>query len=308
MMLSVITPVYRSKNSLLPLYDKIKTIVHKLNDFTDYEIVMVEDCGDDGSWDIILQLATKDPHVKGITLSRNFGQHHAITAGMDLCQGDWIVVMDCDLQDDPMAIIRLWEKAKEGYDVVNVRRHQRKDSFIKKLRTRLFFVFFEWLSGISYDHQIANYRILSRKVVDTYKTMRESSRIFGLQICWLGYATANIDFPHAPRYDGKSSYNFRKLIALAFDVVISYSNKPLYISIVIGLFLSSASMVVVLWIFIRNLLCDIPVNNWTILIVSVWFLGGIIITNLGVLGIYISKIYNETKHRPLYAIANRVNC
>lgn len=308
MMLSVITPVYLSKDSLHPLYEKIKEIVKCLPDFTDYEIIMVEDCGGDSSWEVIEQLALKDPHVKGVTLSRNFGQHHAITAGIDLCKGDWVVVMDCDLQDDPCAIANLWDKAKEGYDVVNVRRQKRKDNFVKRIRSRIYHVFLDWLSGMSYDPQVANYRIMSRKVVDTYLTMRESTRVMGLQIHWLGYATASIEISHSDRHDGKSSYTLKKLIGLAFDVAVSYSNKPLYISIVIGLVLSLSSMGIALWFFIRYFAWKIPVTGWTSLIVSIWFLSGVIIANLGVLGIYIGKIYNETKNRPIYAIARRVNC
>lgn len=308
MMLSVITPVYRSRNILVPLYEKITANVQCLPDFCDYEIIMVEDCGDDNSWAVIEQLALQDPHVKGLTLSRNFGQHHAITAGMDLSKGDWVVVMDCDLQDDPCAIPALWAKAQEGYDVVNVRRKRRKDTFVKRIRSRLFHLFLDWLSGMSYDPQVANYRIMSRKVVDTYKTMRESTRIVGLQIHWLGYPTATVEIPHADRFEGKSSYSIRKLMTLALDVAVSYSNKPLYISIVTGLLISLSSLGIALWFFIRNLIWKIPVAGWSSLMVSIWFLSGIIIANMGVLGIYIGKIYNETKHRPIYAIARRVNC
>jgi dolichol-phosphate mannosyltransferase len=307
MKLSVITPVYRSINSTVPLYEQITATVQSMSDFADYEIVMVEDCGGDGSWEVISQLASNDLHVKGITLSRNFGQHHAITAGMDLCTGDWVVVMDCDLQDDPSAIVKLWEKAKEGYDVVNVRRQKRKDSFVKIVRSRLYHVFFEWLSGLSYDPQVANYRIMNRKVVDTYNAMREGSRVLGAQIHWLGFKTASIDIPHAARHYEKSSYTLRKLLALALDVAISYSNKPLHISIMIGLIISFSSAGVALWFFIRNLIWKIPVAGWTSLMVSVWFLGGIIIANLGVIGIYIGKIYDETKHRPIYVIDKKVN-
>ena len=307
MKLSIITPVYRSINSIIPLYEQITETVRSMFDFSDYEIIMVEDCGGDGSWELISKLALTDLHVKGIKLSRNFGQHHAITAGMDLCTGDWVVVMDCDLQDDPAAITKLWEKAKEGYDVVNVRRQKRKDSFLKKARSRMYHFVFEWLSGLSYDSQIANLHIMNRKVVDTYKTMRESSRVLGIQIHWLGYPTASINFPHASRHDGKSSYTLRKLLTLALDVAVSYSNKPLHISTMIGLIISSYSIGVALWFFIRHLIWKVPVTGWTSLVVSVWFLGGVIIANLGVIGIYIGKIYNETKHRPIYAIDKKVN-
>ena len=306
--LSVITPVYLSMNSLIPLYEKVTETVSCLSDFTDYEIIMVEDCGGDDSWEVIEQLASKDPHVKGVTLSRNFGQHHAITAGLDLCNGDWVVVMDCDLQDDPSAIAKLWQKAKEGYEVVNVRRQKRKDSLVKRVRSRVYHAILDWLSGMSYDPQVANYRMMSRKVVDAYITMRESTRAMGLQIHWLGFSTDSIEIPHSVRHEGKSSYTLKKLIALAFDVAVSYSNKPLYISIAFGLIISLTSLVISLWFFIRFYLWHIPVTGWTSLMVSIWFLSGVIMANMGILGIYIGKVYNETKSRPIYAIAKRVNC
>ena len=137
--------------------------------------------------------------------------------------------------------------------------------------------------------------------------MRESSRVLGAQIHWLGFKTAGIDIPHEARHDGKSSYTLRKLLALSFDLAASYSNKPLHISIIAGFIISISSMGMALWFFIRNLIWKIPVTGWTSLMVSIWFLGGIIILNLGVIGIYIGKIYNETKHRPIYVIDKKVN-
>jgi dolichol-phosphate mannosyltransferase len=307
MIISVITPVFRSANSILPLYNKITAVVQKLDDFLDYEIIMVEDCGGDDSWKIIENIAKNDSHLKGIQLSRNYGQQNAITAGLDICNGDWIVVLDCDLQDDPDAILPLWQKAKEGYEVVNVRRKQRQDSWIKKYRSRLYHMFFEWISGMAYDPDVASYRIISKKVLFAYNQMREQSRGFSIQVHWLGFPTSSIDYQHASRFDGKSSYNLKKLISLAVDVAVSYSNKPLYISIFLGSFISCVSFCIALWFFIRKIFWQIPVAGWTSLVVSVWFLGGIILANIGVIGIYIGKIFNETKNRPIYAISKKIN-
>ena len=161
---------------------------------------------------------------------------------------------------------------------------------------------------MSCDHQVSNYRIMSRKVVDACVAMRESTRALGLQIHWLGYVTASIEIPHSARHEGASSYTLKKLLGLALDLAVSYSNKPLYVSIVIGFVLSLASMGFAFWFFIRYFIWNMPVNGWTSLIVSIWFLSGVIIANMGVLGLYIGKIYNETKQRPIYAIAKRVNC
>jgi dolichol-phosphate mannosyltransferase len=278
-----------------------------MSDFADYELIMVEDCGGDGSWELISELASSDSHVKGVKLSRNFGQHHAITAGMDVCTGDWVVVLDCDLQDDPAAIARLWAKAKEGYDVVNARRVGRKDSFLKRVRSKLFHMAFRWLSGLSCDPRVANFRIMSRKVVDAYNTMRETSRALGVQVHWLGYPTASIDVPHASRHDGKTSYTVRKLLALALDIAIAYSSKPLRIAIILGFVIAVCSMGIGLWLLVRYGVLGIPVPGWTSLMVSVWCLGGIIIATLGVIGVYVGKIYDETKRRPIYVIEKTLN-
>lgn len=307
MKLSIVIPVYRSLESVVPLYEQITAAARALEDFSDHEIVLVEDCGGDGSWEAIKSLADRDARVKGIKLSRNFGQHHAVTAGLDLCSGDWVVVMDCDLQDDPKGIAQLWDKAKEGYEVINVRRRQRKDHGFRRFRSKVYHTMLAKLSGIEQDSSLGNYMLLSRKVVDAYSSMRESTRALGIQIRWLGYSTASIDVEHRHRAYGRSSYSLKKLLLLALEVSLSYSNKPLYLSIILGLVISSMSILTALWFFIRNLIWKIPILGWTSLMVSTWFLGGVIILNLGIIGLYIGRIYNETKGRPIYAIGERVN-
>lgn len=308
MMISVVSPVYKARACMLPLYERLTQVLSAIPEFTDYEIILVEDCGHDGSWEIIEELARHDSRVRAVQLSRNFGQHHSITAGLDLCKGDWAVVMDCDLQDPPEDILRLWKKAQEGYDVVGGRRSDRQDSRRKILSSAVFHYFFEMLSGLSYDSQLTNFRIVSRKVVDAYRAMRESSRSFGVQIHWLGFETAYIDMKHSARLEGKSSYTFRKLAALALEMIISYSKKPLQISVGIGLVIFLISLCVSAYILIRKIFWAIPIDGWTSLMISVWFLGGMIVANMGVVGLYIGKIYDETRLRPIYVISHRLNC
>lgn len=308
MMLSIISPVYRSKASLVRLYEEVTALVGMLPGLTDYEIILVEDCGGDGSWEVLEELAARDRHVRAVQLSRNFGQHHAITAGMDLCRGDWAVVMDCDLQDRPSDIALLWAKAQEGYDVVNARRQDRKDGLFKRFASFLFHRIFEWLSGLSYDPKVANFRIMHRNVLNAYADMRESVRSLGAQVHWLGFRTGYVDVQHAERAEGSSSYSFAKLLGLAVDTAVSYSIKPLRLSVGIGLSIAATSAAVSLWFFVRSLVWKIPVEGWSSLMVSMWFLGGVIIANLGVIGIYLGKVYDESRRRPIYVIAKRVNC
>ncbi|PJC68508.1 MAG: glycosyltransferase, partial [Zetaproteobacteria bacterium CG_4_8_14_3_um_filter_59_5] len=190
-LISVIIPVYKAEDCLHELYRRLVPALEGVS--KDFEIVMVEDCGGDRSWDIIGELAKADTRVRGIQFSRNFGQHYGITAGLDYCTGDWAVVMDCDLQDAPEAIPELYAKAQEGFDVVLARRIMRKDGLRKTLGSRLFYKLFAYLADMDYDPEVGNFRIISRKVIDGCCSMRENLRFFGGMIDWLGFPTAKID-------------------------------------------------------------------------------------------------------------------
>jgi len=180
--LSVVIPVYKAEKYLHELYTRLKESLEIISD--DFEIVLVEDCGGDHSWEIIQELAKQDPRVKGIQFSRNFGQHYGITAGLDHCNGDWVVVMDCDLQDRPEEIPRLYQKAQEGYDVVLARRGKRKDPLLRQLTSYLFYKVFNYFTELEYDGEVGNFRIISRRVVENFRLMRENLRFFGGIIDW----------------------------------------------------------------------------------------------------------------------------
>jgi len=301
-LISVVIPVYKAEDCLNELYKRLVRSLETISQ--DFEIVLVEDCGGDRSWEIILELAKKDPRVKGIQFSRNFGQHYGITAGLDHCDGDWVVVMDCDLQDAPEEIPQLYAKALEGYDVVLARRGKRKDPWLKRLTSWLFYQTFNYLADLNYDSQVGNFRIISRKVVNSFRLMRENLRFFGGLVDWMGFPTASIDIKHAERLAGKSTYTFRKLWNLATNTIIAYSDKPLKISIKVGFFISLLSFIYGTYLVIRALTYGSPVTGWSSLIVSLYFLCGIIISILGIIGIYLGKSFDETKKRPLYLIRN----
>lgn len=307
MIVSVVSPVYKARDCLQPLYERLTIVLQTLEGVSDYEILLIEDCGRDGSWELIETLANKDPHLRGVQLSRNFGQHHSITAGLDLCKGDWAIVMDCDLQDAPEDIWDLWKKAQEGYDIVCARRGKRQDPRWRLLSSRVYHLLLENLSGLSYDPEVASFRIISRAVIDVYRTMRESSRSFGAQIHWLGFPTAYIDVRHSARHEGESSYTIRKLIAAAIETVTSYSNKPLRLSVWLGFGVFIAALCVSFVLVVRKIFWSIPIDGWSSLMISLWFLGGLIIANLGVIGLYLGKVYDETRRRPIYVISKKVN-
>ncbi|MGI0480254.1 glycosyltransferase family 2 protein [Geminocystis sp. CENA526] len=303
--ISVVIPVYKAEKSLYELYDRLCTSVSTITD--DFEIILVEDCGGDRSWDIILELAEKDSRVKGIQFSRNFGQHYGITAGLDHCNGDWVIVMDCDLQDRPEEIPRLYEKAQKGYDVVLAKRKNRQHGFFKKLTSKWFYQVFNYLADLKYDAEVGNFRIISRQVVSNFCNIREQLRFFGGIVDWMGYPTASINVQHDARLEGKSTYTFKKLCKLAIDTIIAYSDKPLRISIGFGFFISVVSLIFGCFILLRVLFYGSSVTGWASLIVSLYFLGGIIISILGIIGIYLGKTFDETKKRPLYVIRKSTN-
>jgi glycosyltransferase involved in cell wall biosynthesis len=269
---------------------------------SDFEIILVEDCGGDNSWQVIEQLATTDKRVRGIQFSRNFGQHYGITAGIDHCQGDWVVVMDCDLQDRPEEIPRLYAKALEGYDIVLARRIARQDPLLKRITSLLFYRFFSYLADIEYDGASGNFRIMSRKVVESFRRMGEQLRFFGGLVQWLGFPTTSIEVEHSERFEGNSTYTFSKLWKLATETIIAYSDKPLRIGVRFGFGMAGLAFSYGMYILLRALLYGSPIPGWNSLIVSMYFIGGIIIAMLGIIGIYLGKAFDESKKRPLYIV------
>lgn len=303
--ISVVSPVYKAEECILELYQRlVKTLTHIT---PKYEIILVEDCGKDRSWHYIQEIASKDKQIKAIKLSRNFGQHQAITAGLRYARGDYIIVMDCDLQDQPEEIEKLYKKILEGYDIVVGCRKQRKDSFLKRLSSKLFYNLYSYASGISMDNSITNFGIYSSKVIDNFLTLREQHRFFPIAIRWLGFNYVSIDIKHSKRFSGESSYTFNKLFNCAFDNLISNSGKPLLIMFKVGLltsfiFFSYGLILIFKWFFTGS-----SIRGWTSLIVFMNFIGGIIIMSLGIVGIYIQKMFEEIKGRPLYIIDQTIN-
>jgi dolichol-phosphate mannosyltransferase len=290
---------------LQSLYDRLVSTLSQITQ--DFEIIMVNDASGDNAWDEIKKLSKIDSRVKGINLSRNFGQHRAITAGLDYAQGDWVVVMDCDLQDQPEEIIKLYNKAQEGYDIVWGQRVQRQDSFFKKTSSKLFHIIYNYFTELNKDETIANFSIVSHQVINQMSKMKEQNRNYPIFVEWLGFKSTQIPIKHASRECGKSSYTFNKLINMAIDNIVSQSNKPLKLSIKFGFSISLLSVLYAIYLIIRYFIYKTPIEGWTSVMVSIYFIGGLLFANLGVLGLYIGKIFDETKDRPLYIIRETTN-
>lgn len=299
-LISVVVPVYKAENCLDELYLRLRTALESIA--PNFEIVLIEDCGGDNSWKVIERLAAGDSRVLGIQFSRNFGQHYGITAGLDYCHGDWVVVMDCDLQDRPEEIPRLYAKAQEGFDVVLARRGLRRDPLLKRMTSWLFYKIFSFLADIEYDGESGNFRIMSRKVVVNFQRMGEQLRFFGGLVQWMGFPTASIEVEHAQRFEGKSTYTFSKLWKLASETIIAHSDKPLRLAVRFGFLMAFLSFCYGVYIFGHALYYGSAIPGWHSLIVSLYFIGGVIIAILGILGIYLGKTFDECKGRPLYIV------
>lgn len=304
-LISIVSPVYKAETIVHELVKEIKASLEPIT--SDYEIILVNDCSPDNSWFKIKEESEKDYRIKGVHLSRNFGQHYAITAGLNFAKGGWVVVMDCDLQDRPDEIPNLYNKALEGWDIVLARRTGRKDTFTKRITTHLFYRAYNYLSGLNTDRSIANFGVYHSKVIKEYIKMKEGARSFPSLVQFLGFKSCAIDVKHSHRFDGKSSYTFATLFRLAGDVIISNSNKPLRMITSLGFVVSVLSFVIALYNVLSYYLGFIQVPGFTTTVFSIWFVGGLLLTVLGVIGIYVGRIFNEVKGRPLYIVSKVLN-
>lgn len=273
----------------------------------EFEIIFVNDGSPQDDWKTILELCAADPRVKGVNLSRNFGQHYAITAGIDYARGDYVAVMDADLQDQPEEIARLYAKLQEGYDIAIAKRGTRHDPWLKRFYSRVFTRIFNFLSTVRIVEGSANFSIFTREVADEYRQLRERARAFGLLLLWLGFRVGYVDVTHAERHSGTTSYTFIKGLQFAFDSLVSQSDQPLRISIKIGFLISTASALYACWLVIRYYIHGVGVAGWTSVMVSLFFVTGVILADLGVIGLYLGKVFDEAKRRPLYVVRQTVN-
>ena len=299
MRLSIVSPVYQAAPILSELVKRIAMVCRAQQ--YDFEIVLVEDHGRDDSWEKIAMLSAEYPELRGFRLSRNFGQHYAITAGIAQAKGDTIVVMDCDLQDDPAYIPQLIAKQAEGYNVVCTIKKQKRYSLYRRFASDLFFKIINNLSDIRLENGLGTMTLIDRKVADEYLKIKDYHRHSSMIFSWLGFKRGFIDIEHQPRFEGKSSYNLRKLIHHAINGVISQSDKLLRWSITAGFIMFCASLLGVLYIVIKSFYHQFEVG-WPSLVVLILFTTGIILFMLGITGIYIGKIFEQVKDRPLYII------
>lgn len=305
--LSIISPVYRAEKIVDELVRRIRETVIGMG--VSYEIILVEDGSPDKSWEKIKENALKFPEVKGIRFSRNFGQHYAITAGIREAIGNYCIIMDCDLQDNPDYIPEMYARAQMGNDIIFTIKKSRRHSFIKNLTAGLFFKVFNYLTEnktAKADSTVGNYSLLSRKAINAFCQIKDTHRHYLMVLRLLGFKTDYMEIKHDERFEGKSSYTFGKLITHAINGITSQSDKLLRISITVGF---SCFALSVLWVMALIILYFTHglVPGYTSLMAVILLSTGLILMSIGVAGIYIGKIFEQVKERPLYFIESRIN-
>jgi glycosyltransferase involved in cell wall biosynthesis len=303
--IAVIIPVYAGRPFLRELCARIAAALEPISPH--FSIVLVDDRSGDNVWDLIQEVGRDDRRIKGIQLSRNFGQHHALTAGVDYARAHWYVVMDCDLQDAPEDIPLLYEKAREGFDMVIGISKRQGHAGVKRLASFLFYTVFNKMAGINLAFGAGNFRIFSESVATGLRQIREQLRCLPATLSFMGFDIAEVQTQHHPRSEGKSSYSLRKLASLATNTILAHSELPLKITAFFGLTVAGFSILGGLLILARTIIFGSSVTGWASLIISVFIVGGVQIFSIGVVGIYVGKTFEEAKRRPLYFVRDTVN-
>jgi len=303
--ISIVIPVYGCISTIRELYLQLCETLSSIN--SNFEILFINDASPDDVWEVISDLSKRDKRVVGLNLSRNFGQHAAITAGLDYCRGEWVVVMDCDLQDKPSEIINLYNKAKEGYDIVFARRVRRVDPLLKKMFSKMFYKALAYFTETDQDYTIGNFGIYRKKTITSLLLMKDRFRFFPTMIKWVGFKSTAIEVEHLEREHGKTSYSIRKLIDLGINTILTFSDKPLRLTVRLGLLFVFFSVLFTLYNLYLYFTGQILERGWTSLFISMWFLSGVIIFILGIIGLYIGKTFDSVKNRPIYIISERTD-
>ncbi len=301
MQLSIIIPIYNEQGNIDRLINRLKGVIAQLNVTCEY--VFINDGSKDDSINIIKNLAAIDPSVKFINFSRNFGHQIAVTAGLDKCIGERIVIIDADLQDPPELIIDMYKKMDEGIEVVYAKRAARKgESWLKKFTARMFYRILKSITSVNIPVDTGDFRIMDRKIVDVLKQMPEQQKFLRGQISWIGFNQTYVEYERDERFAGETGYTYKKMIRFALDGITSFSNFPLKFATICGFVVSGIAFLVMLYALYARFISKDYIEGWTSIIISVLFLGGIQLISIGIIGEYISRLSSNVRNRPLYII------
>jgi len=303
-LISIVVPVYFEEELIGEFYSRMRAVMNGLKSRFNTELIFINDGSKDRSLEILIGLARRDTRVRILDLSRNFGHQRAITAGIDHADGDAVVIIDSDLQDPPEVVPQMIEKWLEGFDVVGGTRTARKGETVFKLVTaRLFYRLLNSLSEVPLPLDTGDFRLMDRKVVRVLRTMKEEGRYVRGLIVWAGFKQSSVLYERDARFAGETKYSFKKMLGLALDAITSFSEKPLMIAMQLGVMITACSFLGMLYLLISRILRpESVVAGWTSLLVVILFVGGVQIMGVGILGVYVGRIYRESRDRPLYIV------
>lgn len=307
-LLSIVVPVFNEEESITETVQRLLSLRESLRMEINVELIFVDDGSQDESLLLLRELANKTSCIKVISFSRNFGHQIAITAGIDLAKGDYVAVIDADLQDPPELISDMYRLALEGFDVVYGKRRSRAgETVFKKLTAAIFYRALNYMCAIDIPTDTGDFRLMSRKVVDAFKKLRERHRFVRGMVPWLGFRATPLEYDRAERYAGETKYPFRKMLAFAINAILSFSSKPLTIAIHLGFMTIFAGMALGAYMLYLKFFTSIPVPGVTAILLTIIVFGGIQIFLIGLVGEYIARIFEEVKERPLYFISETIN-
>lgn len=307
MKLSIVIPVFNAEKIIDELISRVDSEIKLL--FENYEIILVEDGSIDNSWSCIKKNCSNNKKIKGLKLSRNFGQHNAITAGLQESSGEKVIVMDCDLQHNPKYISQFINKSNEGFDIVYSHMNKRSFGIFKNLSSRLFFMIFNYLidnKEFKGSNKIGSFSLITRKVVKEYLSFGDYARHYIMVLRWLGFKSSIISINHEPRFSGKSSYTFSELIKHSINGIVFNSDKIIRITLKLGFTISLLSILASLLIIIMYFIQPFQAG-WASIIVMILFSTGLIIGSIGIVGLYVGKIFDQSKNRPIFVIDEKIN-
>ncbi len=300
-LVSVVIPLFNEEENLPEVHRRVSNVLAQLG--VNYELLLVNDGSTDRSAEMIVELARADGHVRYVTFSRNFGHEAACTAGLERCRGDVAVLMDADLQDPPELIPAFLEKWRAGYDIVYARRSRRiGESLLKRGSAWLFYRLLNATAEVSVPRDVGNFRLMDRRAVEAYRALPERNRFTRGMVAWLGFNQVGVSYDRPARFKGRPKYNYLKSFYLALDALTGFSTALLRLSSVLGFLSSLVSFVLLLIVLVKKIFYGIPVEGFSMLASGLFFLGGVILLSLGVLGEYVAKTYRQVQGRPLYIV------
>jgi len=298
--ISIVIPLLNEEGNIKVLYESLLPVVEKIS--ADYEIIFVDDGSKDSSFDIITKISQLNKRVLGISLSRNFGHQIALSAGLEHASGEAVVMLDADMQHPPEIIIDLYNKYKEGFDIVNTIRTETADvGIFKKITSYYFYKLINRLSDIHIEPAAADFRLMNRKTVNAFLQMKEKDRFTRGLVSWMGFKQAQIEYIAPQRFAGKSKYSLLKMFRFAADGITAFSAKPLRVSFFAGIIVSFTGLLYAIYAVFQYF-GGKNIPGWTSILVSILIIGGIQLISIGIIGEYLARVFNEAKNRPMYLV------